>query len=80
MYQGEDMAMVGSTRLMLRELSEKDQKHHTYMKRSPSKQFEDCGSRSTVSEHCPCLGVRIVAKSPKNKEEGIPRAADRCEP
>jgi hypothetical protein len=42
------MATARSTVLMLRGLSEKDQKHHTYrccMKRSPSKQFENCGSR-----------------------------------
>jgi hypothetical protein len=42
------MATARSTGLMLRELSEKDQKHHTYsMKRSPLKQFRNCGSRST---------------------------------
>lgn len=50
MNQGEDMATLRLTGLMLRELGEKDRKHHTYrccMKRTPLRRFENCSSRST---------------------------------
>ena len=74
MNQGEDIATARSTRLMLRELSEKDQKHHTYrccMKRSPSKQFENCGSCSLfiLSSHKRALSVPVCKNSGNESEE-----------
>jgi hypothetical protein len=78
------MATARSTGLMLRKLSEKDQKHHTYrscMKRSPLKQFENCESFNLGRKRA--LSVPVCKNSRKDSEEQTgrtPRAADRYEP